>query len=621
MNTPALPTSARAKPGGGLRKLAWTVVGLLTVVAICGEAAVYFGLFARTEQVAWLTEPVTRGDLVVTVTEDGTLESARNLDVKCEVAGGSTILWIVKDGTEVKHDEELVRLDSSTIEETINTQTIAYEKALAASIESEKTFQAAKIAVQEYLEGTFPKEMQTVEANITIAMENLRNAENSLTHAERMARRGYITSLKRDAQAFAVEKAKLDLQVAETAKTVLGKFTKAKMLVDLESKRDAAEALMRSNKAAVELEEAKLKRLQLQLEKCIIKAPKNGLVIYANEQGGWRGGQQTSAIEEGASVRERQSILRLPDLLQMQAKVLIHESKVDDLQEGMRAKLRIQGRDYQGTVYSIANQAEQSNWFSSGAKKFSTIVRIDGSPPDLLPGMTATVTVLIASKPQVLSVPTQALVEGNGEILCWVGAGGRAERRVVKVGQRSLQRVEVLSGVKEGDQVILDPKNSIAEAKLETREVKELDVKQQFGIAPGADYGRPPVAGAAPKARGGPGARPGRPGGPAPAPTAQAGPIPVGIATAGPEPPDAAQTDGARGSGAAKAFDPLQFDKDGDRRLSSSEAPEPLQRLFERGDANHDGYLDTQEIAALRRAMRPPSARGPSEKSSPPTGS
>ena len=260
-----------------------------------------------------IKEKVTRGNLVIVVTEDGNVESSSNVDVKCEVAGGSTILWIVKDGTRVEEGDELVRLDSSSIEDQVNSQKIAYAKAQAAKIEAEKMFSSAKIAVQEFIEGNYVQQLQDSEGKITVAMENLRSAENSMQHTDRMARKGYVTSLQREAQAFAVEQAKINLASAHTARTVLEKFTKPKMLVDLESKRDTAEAKMRSEDAAFALETARLKRLQNLLEKCTINAPHSGMVVYANEAGG-RPGQQTVLIEEGAGVRERQSIIRLPDL-------------------------------------------------------------------------------------------------------------------------------------------------------------------------------------------------------------------------------------------------------------------------------------------------------------------
>src|SRR5207253_436173 len=154
------------------------------------------------------------------------------------------------------------------------------------------------------------------------------------------------------------------------------KFTKPKMMGDLESKRDTSAAKTRSDEAAFALEEHKLKRLTTQLEKCVIKAPRDGMVIYANEQN--RRGNQENQIEEGAAVRERQSILRLPDLSDMQAKALIHESKVDMLKVGMRARVTVQDQEFQGEITSIANQAEPSNWFSPSVKRYATVIKIDG---------------------------------------------------------------------------------------------------------------------------------------------------------------------------------------------------------------------------------------------------
>src|SRR4029079_3587147 len=115
---------------------------------------------------------------------------------------------------------------------------------------------------------------------------------------------------------------------AKTAKDVLEKFTKAKTMEDLQSKVATAQARLESEKASFALEESKLKRLEGQKEICTIKAPQSGMVVYANDMGGggrMPGGQQVT-IEEGAAVRERQTILRLPDLSQMQVKVLVHES-------------------------------------------------------------------------------------------------------------------------------------------------------------------------------------------------------------------------------------------------------------------------------------------------------
>lgn len=253
-----------------------------------------------------LTETAHRADLVVSVTEDGNVESSHNVDIKCEVKGGSTILWIAKDGTEVKKGDELVRLDSAVIEDQINQQKITYEKARAAMIDADKVFESAKIAVEEYKEGTYLQTLQDLQAKATVAKENLESAKNSLQHTIRMHRKGYVNDLQRNAQAFNVEQSRLNLNVAETAQSVLEKFTRRKVLTGLESARDSAEAKKASEKAAFELEEARLQRLQTQLDKCTIVAPDDGMVVYANDQlqGGRGGGSsQQSIVEEGADAR------------------------------------------------------------------------------------------------------------------------------------------------------------------------------------------------------------------------------------------------------------------------------------------------------------------------------
>ena len=111
-----------------------------------------------------------------------------------------------------------------------------------------------------------------------------------------MFRKGYVSSLELEGQRFAVERSQLELDSARTAKDVLVNFTKAKMLQDLESQRDTAEAQMRSETAAFRLEEIRLKRLEDQLQQCTIHAGQDGMVVYANERS--RFGQQQSTIEE-----------------------------------------------------------------------------------------------------------------------------------------------------------------------------------------------------------------------------------------------------------------------------------------------------------------------------------
>jgi RND family efflux transporter MFP subunit len=299
-----------------------------------------------------------------------------------------------------------------------------------------------------------------------------------------MFQRGYISQLELESQQFAVRRSELELNSAKTAKRVLEEFTKVKTLEDLQSQVETASAALDSERAAFELEEAKLKRLETQVANCVIIAPQSGMVVYANEREG-RPGQQTSGIEEGAAVRDRQTILRLPDLSQMQVKVRVHETKVEDLRAGMRARVSIQGRDFQGQLVTVANQPEASGFWQGNVKEYAALVKIDGTPAGLKPGMTAEVEILIAHLKDVISVPVSAIVEVRGEYFCWVrDSNGTVEKRQLILGLSNDQFVEVKDGLAVGDQVLRNPRAIVKEARLDAVDSETVNVQDKFGDAP-----------------------------------------------------------------------------------------------------------------------------------------
>ncbi len=314
-----LEAPRRRRDGTGRLFVLVLALGAIVLLLLVGYLKFFSSAGDDASQHMLVTQ-AKRGNLIVTVTEDGNVESARNLELKCEVPGPITILNIIQDGTHVEKGDELVRLDSSTIEDQVNAQKIVVATAEAKKITEERTWAANKIAVDEYREGTFKQEMEQCAADITVARQNLSSAENTLHYTEKMHRKGYATPLELEANQYRVEQCKLNLGVAETKKSVLEKYTKLKMLEDLESKRDSAEALMKSAQAEYDLQKAKLERLERQMTKCTIKAPQSGMVVYANDSGGSRFGQQGPKIDLGASVNEFQAILRLPDLANMQVK-------------------------------------------------------------------------------------------------------------------------------------------------------------------------------------------------------------------------------------------------------------------------------------------------------------
>ena len=99
------------------------------------------------------THTISRSDLLVSVTEQGTLESSNNTEIKCKVRGSSTITFVIESGTEVQAGDVLVKLETLAIEEEISERTKFYHLAESTVARSAADVERAKLAISEYEEG------------------------------------------------------------------------------------------------------------------------------------------------------------------------------------------------------------------------------------------------------------------------------------------------------------------------------------------------------------------------------------------------------------------------------------------------------------------------------------
>lgn len=541
-----------------------------------------------------LTASVQKGVIQVSVTEDGEVESAKPVVLKCMVAGGAQILEIVPDGTRIvekggkKEDEsdvfvgeQIVKLDDSKIKDALDQQQIKVGNAENALILAEKDLSLAKISVNEYEKGTFVQELQGLDAEVTIAMENLRGAENQFEYTQKMFRKGFVTKLQLEADEFAVKRSNLELSQSKTKRKVLVDFTKEKMLEDLRSAVKTATSGVKQKQSALALEKRSLDRITEQFKNCVIVAPKPGMVVYHNERSRW-GRSQSAQIEEGATVREHQAIVKLPDFTKMQVKVSVHESKVQQVAIGDRASLTIQGYNepLSGIVVEIANQPEQASWYQAKVKEYATIVKIDEIPPGMVPGMSAEVVIDVEERSDVLKLPVESVIEIGGEFFAWTSGTEGYEKKQLEVIKSEKGDARVLTdskfiavsaGVQENDVVVLNPRDAVLEAKTLILADEEQQAKNKSSaVAAKAKTGGP--GGGAKGAK----KKSGRPAG--------------GRKTAG----------GRGGSGGSGGFTGAAMlkamDKDSDGKVSKDEAPERMKATFDGYDTNSDGFLDTAEL-------------------------
>jgi HlyD family secretion protein len=500
---PALqrPKRRRASVGkvlaAGLASL--LALGGIAVVSVPGLSKPIRGLFKSTD-LDIIPFEVKLATLPITVNEKGALESSKNQDVQCLVEGQTTIISILPEGTPVKKGDLVCELDSASLKDQLTNQKIATQGAEASYQNARLTREVAQIAVKEYKEGIYLQDKATIQGEMKLAESDLKRAEDRVDWATRMYEKGYVSKAQKVSEELNFQKAKFTLEQSQSKLDVLEKYTKGKTIKELESEVEKSLSDELAKKQTYQLERDKEAKLERQIANCKLLAPGDGIVVYANDPMKSFGSNQPQ-VEEGATVRERQKIFSLPDITKMQVNAKVHESQIDKIQKGLKARIRVDAfadRELSGTVMDVAPLPDATNFFSSDIKVYTTRIRIDDPLPGLRPGMNAEVEILVDRKEKVLSVPIQAILEYQGKDHMAIKTPNGYERRVVEVGVNNERFVEITKGVTAGTVVALNPVALMTdEERREFQGSKGANKKDWGGLAKGKDAeGAPGAEGA-----------------------------------------------------------------------------------------------------------------------------
>ncbi|MGI9430556.1 MAG: HlyD family secretion protein, partial [Bythopirellula sp.] len=410
----------------GIATLLLFAVVALTV--IWGALQFWNAGAGESNSVDAILHEVSRDDFVLSVTERGEIQSAGVTEIRSEVktknTPGLAILRIIPEGSKVEQGDFLVELDASALEAELASQQISCNTVEALVIEARNLHQTAVIAKREYLEGTYVEARQTIESEVFVAEEKLNRAQEYYEYSKKLATKGYVNDLQLEADKFAVEKSRKELEAAKTKLKVLDEFTKAKTVVQLESDILIAKAKWEANKNSHQIELDKLKDIEHQIAKSTILAPKGGVVMYAHERD--RRGNSDFIVEEGAVVRERQAILHIPDSQSMRVEIEINESLIQFVKARMPTTIEPVGMGdivLKGTVDKVNRYAEPSGWRKANVKEYKAFVNVDNAPAELRVGLTASVTIECAFVPDAIKVPVQAVYAHGKKFFCLVFQG------------------------------------------------------------------------------------------------------------------------------------------------------------------------------------------------------
>jgi HlyD family secretion protein len=477
----------------------WVIgTAMLALLLIAGVLTRAYTTRIPADQKDHLTFSVRRGPLVINLTESGTIESQDKTIIKNQISGKTTILWIIEEGTQVKEGDLLVKLDASQLEDNLFSQQIKVQNSEALYVNSrenlaitkneaasntekaETTLSFSQQDLKKYVEGEYPQQLRESEASITLAEEDLQRSEDKLKWSRKLVDKQFISQTEYQADELAAKKARLDIELARGKKDLLERFTNSRQLAELESDakqaKMALERMLRKGKANILQAEAdfsakeaefkrqrdKLEEVELEIKETQVRAPSDGLVVYATSANSGRRHGSTEPLAEGRAVREQEALIHLPDTTKMMASIKIHETNVKRIKIDMPAKLTVDALpnvQFNGHVTRVAPLPDANSfWLNPNLKVYTTDVFIDMNANGLRNGMTCEVEIIAEAHPDVLYIPVQSVIRIKGHATTFiVTKKGATEPRELEVGSDNGRMIHVLSGLIEGEQVLLTP--------------------------------------------------------------------------------------------------------------------------------------------------------------------
>jgi len=446
-------------------------VGLIGIIAITAMA--FPGLNrhflkkrARASLERLSTATVRRSDLWVTVTASGLVGSADQTTIECELealdagvngqrlrtSGTSTILKLIPAGTMVKKDDVLCELDSSAYVELVRQQEMTVQRATADHLQAKLTYEVAVESLREFRDGNLMQTKQQLDGSVAMASSDLERVADRLRWSKRMLQKGYASVGQVSNESIAQQKAEFKLSQSRMSVELFKKYEIPGTIRQLENNVESAKTMLTYQTNRLQRQTDRLARYRRQVERCTIKAPHDGFVIYADDA------RRQIVIEEGMEVYQGQKLFYLPDLAKMEVSTLLHESVVSQVKEGMRAKIQVESlpnHTLEGHVISVASLPTKN--FFSEVTYYTTLVKIDNIPGGLRPGMSAAVEITTGHKTDALTIPAEAMTVEDGHEICYVTEGDSLQRREIKTAHGTQARLEVTEGLSEGERVVLDP--------------------------------------------------------------------------------------------------------------------------------------------------------------------
>jgi HlyD family secretion protein len=410
------------------------------------------------------TSRVSRQDLVASVTASGEIKPKNYINLGANTIGPAPITEIlVKEGDHVRKGQVVAKMESVQANADVVAQRASIDTSLADSA-------AAEAGLKSQADG-----VTTAQATLDKNKAELARTKSNFDRATELY----------DAKLLAKQDYDQKRAEYDTAVAAIGE-AEARLSQARAQEAQARQQLTSAQKHTAQ-QQANLNRFADILEKYDVTAPINGIVTNLPVRAG-------ETVVPGVQNSAASTIMTIADMSVITAEVKVDETDIVNVEVGQRAEVTIDAmpnQTFHGHVTEIGDTAilrssgvaaSQSNTSDQEAKDFKVVIALDDPPQDIRPGLSCTGKIVTATKARVLTIPIQALtVRQRGDLDpkkpdgvqaasnvdpaaekakkqelqgVFTIQNGKAEFVTVTTGITGATDIEVLSGLKDGDQII-----------------------------------------------------------------------------------------------------------------------------------------------------------------------
>ena len=400
-----------------------------SIIAVILVISLYFFLGSSRVKDENIFVEVKKGDFEITVENSGEILAKNSVNINAPNGLRSAQVWrirmasIIPEGTYVKEGDIVASLDPSELIDKLKNAQSELDKATS----------------------------QFTQTKLDTTLE-LREARDKMVNLkyDQKEKKLELQQSKFEPPAT-IKKAEIALEKSQRA------YNQA--LQNYKIKENKAIAKMQENGTTLAQMQRKVDFLQSLLDECRVKAPKEGMVIYARSWDGTR-------IREGSYVYN--VVATLPDMSVMISKTYINEVDIRKVKVGQSVAVGLDAfpdKKLTGKVISVANVGEQRP--NSDAKVFEVDIEIQEKDSIMLPAMTTSNIIMADAITDVLYIPLES-IHDNGDQTSYVfkKEGSSLIRQQVMLGKSNENEIQVLKGLKQGDNVLISKPEKPEKYKL-----------------------------------------------------------------------------------------------------------------------------------------------------------